>query len=195
MRWIWIDSFVEFESGKRAVAVKNVTLAEDYLHDHFPGFPVMPATLLIEGMAQTAGILVGEARGFTENVILAKIRRAEFSGWAGPGDQIRYEAAIESIDERAAMTSGMITKSPSQNPLTQPSPPLGEMGFGVGPKNWLPLGRVDLIFSHVDQAEKTLDLPDHNFVFTEQFMNLLAGFRNTGQNPGRQHWNGGKTED
>lgn len=153
MRWIWIDSFVEFESGKRAAAVKNVTLAEDYLHDHFPGFPVMPATLLIEGMAQTAGILVGEARGFKENVILAKIRRAEFSGYAMPGDQIRYEAAIESIDERAAMTSGTITK------------------------NGQPLGRVDLIFSHVNQAEKTLDLPDHNFVFTEQFMNLLAGFR------------------
>jgi hypothetical protein len=36
---------------------------------------------------------------------------------------------------------------------------------------------VDLIFSHVDQAEKPVDLPDHNFVFTDQFMNLLAGFR------------------
>jgi 3-hydroxyacyl-[acyl-carrier-protein] dehydratase len=153
MRWIWIDSFVEFESGKRAAAIKNVTLAEEHLQDHFPGFPVMPATLLIEGMAQTAGILVGEARGFKENVILAKISRAEFSGYAVPGDQIRYEAVIESIDERAAMTSGKITK------------------------NGQPLGLVDLIFSHVDQAEKPVDLPDHNFVFTDQFMNLLVGFR------------------
>jgi 3-hydroxyacyl-[acyl-carrier-protein] dehydratase len=157
MRWIWIDSFVEFESGKRAAAVKNVTLAEEHLHDHFPGFPVMPATLLIEGMAQTAGILVGEARGFKENVILAKIRRAEFSGYAVPGDQIRYEAVIESIDEQAAMTSGTITK------------------------NGQPLGLVDLIFSHVNQAEKPVDLPDHNFVFTDQFMNLLAGFRSEEQ--------------
>jgi len=157
MRWIWIDAFVEFESGKRASAVKNVTLAEEHLHDHFPGFPVMPATLLIEGMAQTAGILVGEARGFKENVILAKIRRAEFDGFAVPGDQIRYEAMIESIDERAAITKGAITRN-------------GES-----------LGRVDLIFSHVNQAEKTLDLPDHNFVFTEQFMNLLAGFRSEDQ--------------
>ena len=153
MRWIWIDTFVEFESGKRAVAVKNVTLAEEHLHDHVPGFPVMPAVLIIEGMAQTAGILVGEARGFTENVILAKIRRAEFSGYAVPGDQLRYEATIESIDERAAMTSGNV-----QN-------------------NGVPMGRVDLIFSHVNHAEKTLGLPDHNFVFTDQFMNLLAGFR------------------
>ena len=80
MRWIWIDAFVDFESGQRASAVKNITLAEEYLHDHFPGYPVMPACLLIEGMAQTAGILVGESRSFAENVILAKIRKAEFEG-------------------------------------------------------------------------------------------------------------------
>ena len=51
MRWLWIDTFVEFESGKRAVTIKNVTQSEDHLHDHFPGFPVMPASLMIEGMA------------------------------------------------------------------------------------------------------------------------------------------------
>ena len=44
MRWIWIDKFLEFESAKRAVAIKNLTLAEDHLHDHYPGFPVMPAS-------------------------------------------------------------------------------------------------------------------------------------------------------
>lgn len=159
MRWIWIDTFVEFESGRRAVAVKNVTLAEEHLHDHVPGFPVMPAALIIEGMAQTAGILVGEAREFAENVILAKIRKADFDGFAVPGDQLRYEATIESIDERAAMTTGMVLKN-------------GE-----------PLGKVDLIFSHVNHAEKPLGLPDHNFVFTDQFMNLLAGFgRNSKKN-------------
>ncbi len=42
MRWFWIDRFVEFVPGSRAKAVKNVTLAEEHLHDHFPGFPVMP---------------------------------------------------------------------------------------------------------------------------------------------------------
>ena len=156
MRWIWIDAFVEFESGKRASAVKNVTLAEDYLHDHFPGYPVMPAALLIEGMAQTAGILVGEARGFAENVILAKIRRAEFKGYAVPGDQIRFDAVLETLDDRAAVTAGSVLK------------------------NGKPMGKVDLMFSHVNQAEKPIDLPDHNFVFTEQFLNLLAGFRTRG---------------
>ena len=76
MRWFWIDRFELFEPGQRAVALKNVSAAEDHLHDHFPGFPVMPASLLIEGMAQTAGILVGHARNFEEKVILAKVKRA-----------------------------------------------------------------------------------------------------------------------
>ena len=155
MRWIWIDTFVAFESGVSASAVKNVTLAEDYLHDHFPGYPVMPPSLLIEGMAQTAGILVGEARDFAENVILAKIRRAEFDAYPVPGDQVRYDAKVESLDERAGVTSGTVSI------------------------NGKPIGRVDLIFSHVNQAERPIGLPDHNFVFTEQFMQLLAGFRDS----------------
>ena len=57
MRWIWIDRFESFQSGKSAVAVKAVTAAEEHLHDLYPGFPVFPASLIIEGMAQTAGIL------------------------------------------------------------------------------------------------------------------------------------------
>ncbi len=57
MRWIWIDKVVAFESGRRAVAVKNVTLAEEHLHDHVPGYPIHPPTLMIEGLAQTAGVL------------------------------------------------------------------------------------------------------------------------------------------
>jgi 3-hydroxyacyl-[acyl-carrier-protein] dehydratase len=153
MRWIWIDTFVDFVSGKCASAVKNVTGAEEHLHDHLPGHPTLPVAFMIEGMAQTAGILVGEARGFTENVILAKIRRAEFDDYAVPGDQLRYDAALDSLDDRAAVTSGTVFKN-------------GE-----------PIGRVDLIFSHVNQADRALELPDHNFVFTEQFMGLLAGFR------------------
>ena len=78
MRWIWIDKFEKFEVNVAAVAIKNVSLAEEHLHDHFPGFPVMPASLMIEGMAQTAGILVGAARNFQEKVILAKIGKARF---------------------------------------------------------------------------------------------------------------------
>ena len=153
MRWIWIDTFVDFVSGKRASATKNVTLAEEYLRDHFPGYPVFPPTLVIEGMAQTAGILVGEARGFSDNVILAKIRRAEFDDYAVPGDQLRYDATLDSLDERAGVTSGTILKNQRQ------------------------IGRVDLIFSHGHQGQHATGWPEHNFVFTEEFLNLLASFR------------------
>ena len=60
MRWMWIDQIVEFQPSKRMTAVKNVSLSEEHLHDHIiAGSPVMPASLMIEGMAQTAGILVG----------------------------------------------------------------------------------------------------------------------------------------
>lgn len=153
MRWIWFDRFEEFESGRRAVAVKNVTLAEDHLHDHFPGFPVMPASLMVEGMAQTAGILVGEAGGFREKVILAKIKRAVFEKVVRPGDQIRYEAEIEQLTETAAATHGRIQ---------------------VGGE---PAGEVDLVFSHIDQNMSGLDFPQENFVFTPQFMALLKTYR------------------
>jgi 3-hydroxyacyl-[acyl-carrier-protein] dehydratase len=153
MRWIWIDRFVEFESGKRAVAIKNVTLAEEHLHDQFPAFPVMPASLMIEGMAQTAGILVGEARQFEEKVILAKIRRANFSDVVRPGQQLRYEATIEAITEQAAQTSGTIYCDGQE------------------------LGHVDLMFSHIDNNMSGLDFPKENFVFTEDFKSLLRLYK------------------
>lgn len=105
MRWYWIDRFVEFESGSHAKAVKNVSLAEEHLHDHFPGFPVMPASLMIEGLAQTGGILLGEVNDFKYNVILAKVPKIEFHGWALPGDQLIYEATLQDArDEGGSVT-------------------------------------------------------------------------------------------
>lgn len=50
MRWFWIDRFDEFVRGKHATAVKNVSLAEEHLHDHFPGTALMPNSLVVEGM-------------------------------------------------------------------------------------------------------------------------------------------------
>lgn len=152
MRWIWIDKFIEFESGKRATAVKNVSLAEDHLHDHFPAYPVMPASLMVEGMAQTAGILVGEARGFAEKVILAKVKRARFEREVRPGSQIRYEAVIEQIAPEAASTTGRV--------------------FVDGQ----PLGEVDIVFSHIDNNLSGLNFPEENFVFTDDFKSLLRTY-------------------
>ncbi|MGA2266225.1 MAG: 3-hydroxyacyl-ACP dehydratase FabZ family protein [Phycisphaerae bacterium] len=152
MRWIWIDRFLEFIPGKRAKAVKNVSLAEEHLHDHWSPFPIMPASLMIEGMAQTAGILVGQARGFKEKVILAKIAKAEFTDIAVPGDQLIYEAEIQSLSAEAAATAGKVYKN-------------GE-----------PFGQIDLMFSHIDQNLAGMKFPKENFVFTGQFERLIAPF-------------------
>jgi 3-hydroxyacyl-[acyl-carrier-protein] dehydratase len=151
MRWIWIDKFVEFHSGQRAVAIKNVTLAEEHLHDHFPGFPVMPETLCIEAMAQTAGILVGEAKKFEEKVILAKIKRAVFFDYVRPGDTLKLDAAIETIAPEAASTSGKIT---------------------CGDKL---IAEIDLMFSHIDKNLAGKEFPEENFVFTDMFKSLMRG--------------------
>lgn len=152
MRWIWIDKFVEFESGVRAAAIKNVSLAEEHLHDHFPAWPVMPASLILEGMAQTAGILVGEARGFREKVILAKVKRARFFKEVRPGQQIRHEAAIEHLTTEAASTIGK--------------------SFVDGE----PLAEIDIVFSHIDNNLSGLTFPEENFVFTEEFKSLLRTY-------------------
>src|SRR5580692_11193382 len=97
MRWIWIDKFTEFTSRQSATAVKNVTSAEEHLHDLYPAFPIVPHSLIIEGMAQTAGILVGEARNFQEKVILAKIGRATFHRLVRPGETLLFHAKMEQL--------------------------------------------------------------------------------------------------
>lgn len=153
MRWIWIDKFIAFESGKRAVAVKNISLAEEHLHDHFPGYPIMPASLMIEAMAQTSGILVGEARDFKEKVILAKVTKATFHDLGRPGDQLILEAVVENLAEEAATIAGTI-----------------RCGDRL-------IGEVNLMFSHIDKNMAGLEFPDENFVFNDQFMNLLQFYR------------------
>src|SRR5688572_21606892 len=106
MRWFWIDRFLEFESGRRATAVKNVSLAEDHLHDHFPAFPVMPSALEIEGFAQLGGLLVGEHMGYTANMILAKVPKAVFHFYARPGDTLTYRVELDTISDDGALTIG-----------------------------------------------------------------------------------------
>jgi 3-hydroxyacyl-[acyl-carrier-protein] dehydratase len=167
---MWIDRVVELSPREKMVAVKNVSLAEEHLHDHFPAdaplglaaLPVMPASLILEGMAQTAGILVGHAEGFREKVILAKVNRAELSRDATPGTTLRYTATIERMDAIGASTKGTVELLDHAHP---------ERGFE-------PIGAIDLMFSHLDQNQGGAGrageaFPEHNFVFGEGFKTLL----------------------
>src|SRR5438105_5349921 len=109
MRWVWIDRFLEFHSGKSAKAVKNLSLAEDYFTDHFPGYPVMPGALILEGLAQTGGILVGEANEFREKVVLAKIPVVSFERDALAGEQLIYDVEIVHLRPEGASVQGRVT--------------------------------------------------------------------------------------
>jgi 3-hydroxyacyl-[acyl-carrier-protein] dehydratase len=157
MRWIWIDKFLEFKSGQYAVALKNVTLAEEHVHDNVPGFPMMPECLMIEAMAQTGGILVGEARHFEEKVILAKIKKAVFHRYVVPGDTLILRAEVESISPEAASIEGEIKRGDEL------------------------IAQISLMFSHIDKNMSGKKFPEENFVFTDMFNSLLTGFveRNT----------------
>src|SRR4051812_47126562 len=105
MRWFWIDRFTEFVRGQRAVALKAIATSEEQIDDYSPGFPVMPASLIIEGMAQTAGLLVGEMDGFNQRVVLAKIGKAVFERAATPGETLRYEAQIADVKRDGAFAT------------------------------------------------------------------------------------------
>ena len=153
MRWIWIDKFVEFVPRKSATAIKNVSLAEEHLHDLYPAFPIMPNSLIIEGMAQTAGILVGEARNFEEKVILAKVGKATFHRLVRPGETITFAARIEQLSEHGASITGTVT---------------------VGGE---PVADIELMFSHIDQNMAGMEFPEENFVFHEGFKPLLDTFK------------------
>jgi 3-hydroxyacyl-[acyl-carrier-protein] dehydratase len=102
MRWFWLDRFTEFVSGTRATAVKGIALSEEHLHDHWPAYPVMPNTLIAEGMAQAGGLLVSEIYRFSELVVLAKFSRCTFQGLARPGEVLTYRATVEQAKEIGA---------------------------------------------------------------------------------------------
>jgi len=159
MRWIWIDRFTAFEPGRRAVAVKCVTLAEEHLHDHVPGYPVHPPTLMIEGMAQTAGVLVGDAFDFAEKVILAKVTRATFHGRVRPGDRIRFDAEVQGeVRREGAAVTGRITADDRL------------------------VAEIELMFAHLDASRAPAEPGEGNFVFNEDFIRLLRmrSLRNLG---------------
>jgi 3-hydroxyacyl-[acyl-carrier-protein] dehydratase len=108
MRWFWVDRFTEFVSGSHATAVKCVSLAEDYLHEHYTGYPVMPNSLVIEGVAQAGGLLVSEHYGFSELVVLAKLAKAKFTGRARPGHSLEYRVKVDWIRADSAQVSGTV---------------------------------------------------------------------------------------
>jgi 3-hydroxyacyl-[acyl-carrier-protein] dehydratase len=84
----FVDRILEIVQGARVVALKNVTVGDPHLQGHFPGNPLMPGVLLVEAMAQAAGLLLPDG----SSALLAQIKEARFRRPVVPGDQVRIEA-------------------------------------------------------------------------------------------------------
>ncbi len=106
MRWLWVDRFTEFVSGFHAHGTKNIALDEEVVDHYIPGYPVLPPTLIIEGMAQLGGILVAEHFGFEKNVVLAKVGKAKYHAPARCGDQLKYEVKLDAVQDHGATVTG-----------------------------------------------------------------------------------------
>ncbi|MBN2474821.1 MAG: beta-hydroxyacyl-ACP dehydratase [Pirellulales bacterium] len=149
MRWYWIDRFLEFESGRSAKAIKNISLAEDHLHDHFTNYPMIPGSLVIEGLAQTGGLLICEHGHFEEKVILAKIPKARFHCDAVPGDTLTYTTNIEYVKDEGAMISGTSHKGDQLH------------------------AEVEIVFAHLNDPRQGALFDPHVFL---RMMRLLGAF-------------------
>jgi 3-hydroxyacyl-[acyl-carrier-protein] dehydratase len=150
MRWIWIDRFLEFKRGKSARALKNLSMAEDYFAWHFPGYPVMPAALMLEGLAQTGGILVGEVNQFREKVVLAKIPQAHFRREARAGEQLIYDVELLHMRPEGAAVQGKVSSGAET------------------------IGEAEIFFAHLDQSRSRELFGDQNFVFSGELKKLLG---------------------
>ncbi|MBN2313258.1 MAG: beta-hydroxyacyl-ACP dehydratase [Sedimentisphaerales bacterium] len=108
MRYILIDKVVEIETGRHIKAVKNVSLSEEYLADHFPTFPVLPGVLLLEGLIESASWLVRRTENFTHSMILLEqARNVKYKSFLAPGTQIEYTVEAKMIEENISSFTGV----------------------------------------------------------------------------------------
>ncbi len=108
MRFFLIDQITEWTPGHSAQAVKNVALSEDFFDDHFPLTPIMPGVLILEGMAQLAGLVLAEGMrqetGQPLKALMTIVEKAKFRRIVRPGDRLTYHAEVVSANELGGKT-------------------------------------------------------------------------------------------
>lgn len=106
MRFILIDKVTALEPDK-ITTVKSVSLAEEYLADHFPIFPVLPGVLLLEGLIESASWMVRSKNQFAQSmVLLESARNVRYKSFAAPGMQIEYTVSAKTIEDNTSSFTG-----------------------------------------------------------------------------------------
>lgn len=107
MRFVLIDRILDVQPGKSLVAVKNLSLAEEYLADHFPGFPVMPGVLMLEALTQAGAWLIRETEDFAHSIILLKTAKTiKYGSFVEPGRQLELRVEVVSHGDRETVLKG-----------------------------------------------------------------------------------------
>jgi len=107
MRFILIDKVVSLDAGSQIKAIKSVSLAEEYLADHFPTFPVLPGVLMLEGLIESASWLVRRTENFAHSMILLEqTRNVKYKSFLTPGAQIEYTVQAKTIEENVSSFIG-----------------------------------------------------------------------------------------
>jgi 3-hydroxyacyl-[acyl-carrier-protein] dehydratase len=109
MRFLLVDRLLQVEKGRSLVAAKCVAMSEDYFADHFPGFPLMPGSLILEGFEQATHLLVGISSDFTRAATLRRIARAGFRRLVRPGDRLLLRVALVHLTETEAQVQADAT--------------------------------------------------------------------------------------
>ncbi len=108
MRFVLIDRIVELQPGQSLVAVKNLSLAEEYLADHFPGFPVMPGVLMLEALTQAGAWLVREMEDFAHSIVILKqAKTIKYGNFVEPGRQLQLRVELASHGDRESSFKGV----------------------------------------------------------------------------------------
>jgi len=101
MRFTLVDRVVELQPGAKITTVKGLSLAEEYLADHFPRFPVMPGVLMLEAMTQASAMLIRVTEDFAQSVVVLKeARNVKYADFVQPGQTLTITAEILKHDQR-----------------------------------------------------------------------------------------------
>jgi 3-hydroxyacyl-[acyl-carrier-protein] dehydratase len=118
MQFTFVDRVLQLEPGVKITTLKCLSLAEEYLADHFPRFPVMPGVLMVQAMTDAGALLIAASEGFSHSIItLKEARNVRFADFVQPGRVLTVTAEIRKLEDRDVelKTQGSVDGHPAVN--------------------------------------------------------------------------------